>query len=44
VYGKYPSIVETAQNLNCSVKTVSRSLKSPDNLLKKHWIVNYDVS
>ena len=44
VYGKYPSIVETAKNLNCSVKTVSRSLKSSNNLLKKHWIVNYDVS
>src|ERR1700761_143524 len=36
VYGKYPSIVETAKNLNCSVKTVSRSLKSFNNLLKKH--------
>src|SRR6201996_1195681 len=36
VYGKYPSIVETAKNLNCSVKTVSRSLKSSNNLLKKH--------
>ena len=44
VYGKYPSIVETAKVLNCSVKTVSRSLNSSNNLLKKRWIVNYDIS
>jgi group I intron endonuclease len=44
IYGKYSSIVETANNLNCSVKTISRSLNSPDNLLKKRWIVKYIVS
>ena len=40
-YGEFPSIVETAKALNCSVKTVSRSLSTPKNLLKKRWIVNY---
>jgi len=44
VYGKYPSIVETAKNLNCSVKTVWRSLRSPTKLLKRRWIVNYVVT
>jgi len=34
-YGEFPSIVETAKALNCSVKTVSRSLSTPKNLLKK---------
>ena len=41
IYGKYPSIVDTAKNLNCDIKTVSRILKSPNKLLKKRWIVNY---
>jgi hypothetical protein len=44
VYGKYPSIVETAKNLNCSVKTVWRSLRSPTKLLKRRWIVKYVVT
>jgi group I intron endonuclease len=35
VYGKYPSITETATNLNCSIKTVIRSLQSPTKLLKR---------
>jgi len=41
VYGKYPSVVLTARNLNCSVKTVHRALKSESKLLKKNWIVDY---
>ena len=41
LYGKYASIVEAAKYFNCSVKTVSRSMKSPSKLLKKRWIVNY---
>lgn len=35
VYGQYPSIIETAKALNCSEKTVRRSLKSPTKLLKR---------
>jgi group I intron endonuclease len=35
IHGKYASIVDTAKNLNCSIKTVSRSLKSPNKFLKK---------
>jgi group I intron endonuclease len=41
VHGKYTSIVETAKHLNCSVKTISRSLNSESKLLKKRWIINY---
>jgi len=44
VYGEYPSITDAAKNLNCSIKTVSRSLNSPSKLLKRRWIVNYLVS
>ena len=41
VYGEYPSIVNTAQCLSCSVKTVFRALKSDKKLLKNRWIVKY---
>ena len=41
VYGEFPSIVETAKNLNCSQKTVARALKSPKKMLKRRWIVSY---
>lgn len=41
VYGEYPSIVNTAECLSCSVKTVFRALKSDKKLLKKRWIVKY---
>lgn len=34
VYGEFSSIVETAEALNCSTKTIQRRLKSPKNLLK----------
>lgn len=35
VYGRYPSTVDTAKNVNYSVKTVYRTLKSKNKLLKK---------
>jgi group I intron endonuclease len=35
VYGEYPSIVQIANSLNLSIKTISRALKSPKNLLKR---------
>lgn len=41
VYGEFSSITTAAESLNCSVKTVSRALKSPSKLLKGRWIVNY---
>jgi group I intron endonuclease len=34
VYGEFNSIVETAEALNCSTKTIQRTLKSPSKLLK----------
>lgn len=41
ILGKFASVTETAINMNCTVKTISRCLKSPSKLLKKRWIVNY---
>jgi hypothetical protein len=34
VYGEFNSIVETAEALNCSIKTIQRALKTPSKLLK----------
>lgn len=42
VYGEFNSIVETAEALNCSTKTIQRTLKSPSKLLKARWIVDYN--
>jgi group I intron endonuclease len=41
VYGEFNSIVETAEALNCSTKTIQRTLKSPSKTLKGRWIVDY---
>lgn len=41
VYGEYGSIVEAAANVNCSVKTIIRALKSESKLLKRTLIVKY---
>jgi len=35
VHGEYPSILEASKSLNCSIKTISRALKSPKKLLKR---------
>ena len=43
VYGKFNSIVETARALNCSIKTLERTLKSSSKLLKGRWIVYYAI-
>jgi group I intron endonuclease len=41
VFGEYPSIVETAKKVNCSVKTIIRALKTEKRILKKRFIVEY---
>lgn len=41
IYGEFNSIVETAEALNCSIKTIQRTLKTPSKLLKGRWIVDY---
>lgn len=41
VYGEFPSIIEATKDLNCSQKTIYRSLKSEKKLLKRHWIVSF---
>jgi group I intron endonuclease len=35
VYGKYASITEAAQSLQCGIKTISRILKTEKKILKK---------
>jgi group I intron endonuclease len=42
IYGRYTSITAAALALNCSSKTIQRSLKSPSKQLKRRWIVCYD--
>jgi len=42
VYGEFNSIIETSKALNCSTKTIQRTLKSPSKLLKGRWIVDYN--
>ena len=41
VYGEFNSIVETAEALSCSTKTIQRTLKSSSKLLKGRLIVDY---
>nr|ABU50155.1 GIY-YIG endonuclease [Beauveria bassiana] len=41
VYGEFNSIVDTARALNCSTKTIQRTLKTPSRILKGRWILNY---
>ncbi|KGQ02215.1 putative intron-encoded endonuclease bI1 (mitochondrion) [Beauveria bassiana D1-5] len=44
VYGEFNSIVDTARALNCSTKTIQRTLKTPSRILKGRWILNYVAS
>lgn len=41
IYGEYSSIVETAKSINCSVKTITRALKSDSKKLKRRFFVYY---
>jgi group I intron endonuclease len=41
VYGEFTSIVEAANSINCSEKTIIRALKTDKKILKRRWIVNY---
>lgn len=41
VYGKYPSLIETAKSINCSAKTIARALKTEKKTLKRRFIVRY---
>lgn len=44
IYGEFNSITDTAKALNCSIKTIQRTLKSPSKILKGRWILNYGAS
>ena len=39
VFGKYSSIIEAANAINCGEKTIRRALKTEKKLVKKQWIV-----
>lgn len=40
VYGKYTSILEAANAINCNAKTIRRSLKTEKKIVKRQWIVS----
>ena len=42
LYGKFSSFTEAAKNLNCSVKTINRSLQTDKKLLKRKWKLNLE--
>lgn len=41
VYGEFSSITDVAKSVGCSVKTITRSLKTEKKILKRRWFVNY---
>lgn len=41
VFGEYSSITETANNINCSCKTINRTLKTDKKILKRRFIVKF---
>jgi group I intron endonuclease len=41
VYGQYPSILATANAVNCDEKTVTRALATDKKILKKRYIVEF---
>jgi len=44
VYGEYPSITSASVDINCSIKTIYRALKSDSKILKRRWIVRYGTN
>ena len=41
IFGEYPSIINAAEDINCSYKTIYRALKTKKKLLKRRFIVKY---
>lgn len=41
VYGKYETIFDLAESINCKEKTILRALKTKKGLVKKQWKVKY---
>jgi len=41
VFGEYSSIVDAANSINCSSKTINRALKTEKKILKRRFIVKY---
>ena len=43
IYSKYASLTEGEESLKCSIKTISRILKTEKSILKKQWIIKLDT-
>jgi len=41
VFGEYPSIIEAANAINCSPRTINRALRTNKKILKRRFIVKY---
>lgn len=41
IFGEYFSIIEAADNINCSPKTITRALKTEKKILKRRFIVKF---
>jgi hypothetical protein len=41
IFGEYCSIIEAADDINCSPKTIIRALKTEKKILKKRFIVKF---
>jgi group I intron endonuclease len=44
IFGEYPSIIEAANAINCSSRTINRALKTDKKILKRRFIVKYITS
>jgi len=44
VYGEYSSITSASLDINCSVKTIYRALRSESKILKRRWVVEYGTN
>lgn len=43
IYGKYASIIDAANAINCNEKTIRRALHTDKKLVKKQWIVKEKI-
>lgn len=43
IFGEYSSIIEAANAVNCSSRTVNRALRTDKKILKRRFIVNYKI-
>lgn len=44
VYGKYLTIRDAANAINCGEKTIKRALKTAKKLIKRQWLVKDTIT